>query len=403
MLVHYQPHKPVTLAVDASPYGLGAVISHEMDDSSDRPIAYASRTLTTAERNYSQLEKEALAIIFGIQKFHMYLYGRRFTLLTDNKPLSLILGPKKGIPVLAASRLQRWAIQLSAYQYDIKCRSSTKNGNADTLSRFPLPESKDDHSNVLFVEANEVNREQVNSLPFTPDKIAKASRDDPVLSRIIHFTVNGWPVKSDLTAEYEPYYKFKDEFTIEEGCLLRGIRVVIPRKFQENLLDELHENHPGIVKMKAVARMHMWWLNIDSDIEGKVKNCVPCQQNRSPMAKAPPNPWRWPSKPWQRIHIDYAGPFMNKMYLIVVDAHSKWIEVITMASTTSESTINALRYLFSSYGIVEEIVSDNGPQLCQVSFRTSLKLMGLNTFVLLRTTQVQTAKQNEQYAHSRLL
>lgn len=68
-LVHYQPHKPVTLAVDASPYGLGAVISQEMDDSSDRPIAYASRTLTAAERNYSQLEKEALAIIFGIQKF----------------------------------------------------------------------------------------------------------------------------------------------------------------------------------------------------------------------------------------------------------------------------------------------------------------------------------------------
>ena len=152
---------------------------------------------------------------------------------------------------------------------------------------------------------------------------------------------------------------------------------MIPRKFQESLLDELHENHPGIVKMKAVARMHMWWLNIDSDIEGKVKNCVPCQQNRSPMAKAPPTPWRWPSKPWQRIHIDYAGPFMNKMYLIVVDAHSKWIEVITMASTTSESTINALRYLFSSYGIVEEIVSDNGPQFVSSEFQNFVKTNGI--------------------------
>ena len=202
VLVHYQPGKPVTLAVDASPYGLGAVISHGMDDGSERPIEYASRTLTAAERNYSQIEKEAQAIIFGIQKFHMYLHGRRFTLLTDNKPLSLISGPKKGIPVLAASRLQRWAIQLSAYQYDIKYRSTTKNGNADTLSRFPLPETKDDSSNVLFVEANEVNKEQVNSLLVTPDKITKASRDDPALSRLIHFTVNGWPAKSDLSSEY---------------------------------------------------------------------------------------------------------------------------------------------------------------------------------------------------------
>ncbi|XP_045188111.1 uncharacterized protein K02A2.6-like [Mercenaria mercenaria] len=377
VLVHYQPEKSVTLAVDASPYGLGAVISHEMEDGLDRPIAYASRTLTTSERNYSQIEKEALAIIFGIQKFHQFLYARKFILLTDSKPLSLILGPKKGIPVLAASRLQRWAIQLSAYQYDIRYRSTTKNGNADTLSRFPLPETMEESNNVLFVEGSEVNKEQVNSLPVTPDKIAKASRDDPLLSRLIHFTVNGWPARSDLSAEYLPCYKFKDEFTTEEGCLLRGIRVVIPSAFQNRMLEQLHDNHPEIVKMKSLARMHMWWLNVDTDIECKVKNCVPCQQNRSPMAKTPPNPWRWPGKPWQRIHIDYAGPFMNKMYLIVVDAHSKWLEVITMASTTSESTINALRYLFSSYGLVEEIVSDNGPQFVSAEFQNFVKMNGI--------------------------
>ncbi|XP_053395713.1 uncharacterized protein K02A2.6-like [Mercenaria mercenaria] len=143
------------------------------------------------------------------------------------------------------------------------------------------------------------------------------------------------------------------------------------------MLEQLHDNHPGIVKMKSLARMHMWRLNVDTDIECKVKNCVPCQQNRSPMAKTPPNPWRCPGKPWQRIHIDYAGPFMNKMYLIVVDAHSKWLEVITMASTTSESTINALRYLFSSYGLVEEIVSDNGPQFVSAEFQNFVKMNGI--------------------------
>ena len=181
VLEHYQPDKPVTLAVDASPHGIGAVISHQLDND-DRPIAYASRTLTAAERNYSQIEKEALAIIFGVTKFHQFLFGRKYTLLTDHKPLTLILGPKKGIPVLAASRLQRWAIQLSAYQYDICFRSTTKNGNADTLSRFPLPETCNESESIFFVEANEMNREQENSLPITPDKIAKAKGGSSIIT-----------------------------------------------------------------------------------------------------------------------------------------------------------------------------------------------------------------------------
>ena len=105
VLVHYDLQKPVTLAVDASLRGLGAVLSHIIN-AEERPIAYASRSLTAAERNYSQLKWEGLAIIFGLRKFHQHIYGRRFTLIMGNKPLSHILGPKKGIPVLAASRLQ---------------------------------------------------------------------------------------------------------------------------------------------------------------------------------------------------------------------------------------------------------------------------------------------------------
>ena len=192
-------------------------------------------------------------IIFRITKFHQFLYGQKFTLLTDHKQLTLILGPKKGIPVLAASRLQRWAIQLSAYQYDISYRSMTKNRNADMLSRFPLPDTHNESESIFFIEANEINREQVNSLQITPDKIAKASRQDPVLSRIIHFTVNGWPEKSELNIDCEPYYKFRDEFTTEEGCLLRGIRVVIPSKFQDSLLDEYIK-----IILESLNRMHIW-------------------------------------------------------------------------------------------------------------------------------------------------
>ena len=113
VLVHYNPELPIKLAADASAYGVGAVISHTLPDGTERPIAFASRTLAPAEWNYAQLEKEALALVYGVRKFHSYLFGREFTLYTDHKPLLSILGSKKGIPSLAAARLQRWSVTLN--------------------------------------------------------------------------------------------------------------------------------------------------------------------------------------------------------------------------------------------------------------------------------------------------
>ena len=117
VLVHYDLTLPIRVSADASFHGLGAVISHMMPDKKEYPIAFASRTLTSSEKNYAQVEKEALALIFAVKKFHQYLYGRCFSLCTDHKPLLSILGPKKNIPSLAAARLQRWAILLSACTY----------------------------------------------------------------------------------------------------------------------------------------------------------------------------------------------------------------------------------------------------------------------------------------------
>ena len=168
VLAHYNPGLPLKLAADASSYGVGAVISHQYPDGSERPIAFASRTLMTSEKNYSQLEKEALAIIFGVKKFHQYLYGRQFMLLTDHKPLVTILGPKNMIPPLAAVRLQRWADILSAYQYVIQYKKTSDHANADGLSRLPLAkepgEERDAQSSCFYVG-------QIQALPVTSEQL----------------------------------------------------------------------------------------------------------------------------------------------------------------------------------------------------------------------------------------
>ncbi|OWF38171.1 Uncharacterized protein K02A2.6 [Mizuhopecten yessoensis] len=217
---------------------------------------------------------------------------------------------------------------------------------------------------------------QVNNLTVTASRIAAATKADPIRSRVMEFTRSGWPnvhSKDDL----QPYHRIREELTIEEGCLLRGIRVIIPERYQTDILDELHSNHPGIVRMKSLARLHAWWPNMDVDIERKVSACEACRKVLPNAPKSPANPGRWPSAPWSRIHIDFAGPFMDEMYMIVADAHSKWLDVIRMSSTTTTSSINALRYLFASYGLPKELVSDNGPQFTAAEFTTFLKENGV--------------------------
>ncbi|XP_039518223.1 uncharacterized protein K02A2.6-like [Pimephales promelas] len=317
VLTHFNPKLPLQLACDASPYGVGAVISHIMPSGEERPIAFASRTLNKAESKYAQIEREALGIIFGVRKFHQYLYGRQFILLTDHRPLTTILGPHTGIPSLAASRMQRWALLLSAHTYEIRYRKAEQHGNADGLSRLPLPvtcpESK--QKDIFYFE-------QVTVAPVTSTQVRRSTRKDPILSAVMEMVKDGHVPKD--TINLKPYLSRKNELSFHSGCLLWGQRVIIPPSLRKPVLQQLHVGHCGIVRMKEIARSYFWWPGLEGDIEGKAKSCPSCQQVRNDPQLAPLHPWDWPETPWQRVHVDFAGPIEGKMLLIAVDAHSKW-------------------------------------------------------------------------------
>ena len=136
-------------------------------------------------------------------------------------------------------------------------------------------------------------------------------------------------------------------------------------------------NHPGMVRMKSLTRLHVWWLSLDHDVEQTVQDCHACQANRCKSPEKVNNPWIWPTRPWQRIHVDFAGPFNGQMFLLVVDAKSKSIEVFPMSSTTASTTIRALRFLFVTHGLPEVIVSDNGPQFVAQEMKDFLKSSGI--------------------------
>ena len=143
------------------------------------------------------------------------------------------------------------------------------------------------------------------------------------------------------------------------------------------MLEELHDGHLGVVKMKALVRSYVWWPNISGQLEELAKACSWCQHNQKMPTKGPLHQWEWATTPWQHIHIDYGGPFQNSMFLVVVDAHSKWPDVVPVSSTTSSSTIEVLCDLFARFGIPEQIVSDNGAQFISEEFQAFVRSNGI--------------------------
>ncbi|XP_045537579.1 uncharacterized protein K02A2.6-like [Papilio machaon] len=362
-LAHYDSKKPLVVTCDASGRGIGGVLTQiDAGSGGERPVAYASRTLTDAEKNYSQIHREALAIIFCVNKFHQYLYGRHFTLRTDHKPLVSIFGPNTGIPAMVASRMQRWAIILSAYSFDIEYVRTDEN-SADGLSRLPIdckqseptpPEQTYLHciQDSLCLDYNEIKNETIR---------------DPILAKVLLYIRDGWPAHCELT-NMKPYWNRRNELYEELGCVMWGHRLVVPEKCKSKILKIIHEPHMGIVKSKALARSYVWWAGIDEAVERACRECEACAAQADAPPRQTPRMWPWPSRPWTRLHLDFLGPIGGKTFLVVVDAMSKWIEVFHMTGVSASYLIDRLNELFSRFGIPKQIVTDNGTQFASKEF-----------------------------------
>lgn len=372
-LVNYELHRELLLICDSSSYGVGAIIAHVMDDGTERPIMMASRTLQPHERKYGQIDKEALAIMFGLTKFNEFLAGRKFCIITDHKPLVGLFSPKKPIPDQISPRMLRWALKLSAYEYDIKYRPGKALGNADALSRWTVETTavvaEAPVREVLLLE------DRPGGWNLDASKISSETKRDTLLQKVLFHILHGWP-RSNGDPTLQPFWTRREALSHSKGCLLWCNRVIVPTSLQSEVLNLLHAPHAGIVQTKAYARGYVWWPGMDQQIEHRVLECEQCQSVRNNPPRDPQT-WITPGKAWSRLHVDFAGPFQGKTFLVLIDSYSKWFEAEIMPSMSSEAVIASLRKIFASQGLPDVLVSDNGRNFTSREFNTFLKNNGI--------------------------
>lgn len=360
VLIPFNQNYPIVLSTDASPVGLGAVLSHRLPNGSERPIAFLSRSLSATERNYSQIDKEALAIVWAVKRCFMYIYGTKFILVTDNKPLTQIFHPDKGLPTLTTTRMLHYALILAGFSFEVEYRTSEKNANADFCSRFPqqTPVSQPEMDVHQFHHL-----ETLEMLPVDYRTIKEETYKDPELLNIINEIRAG--SHNDLT------------LNLMNDIIMRGDRTYIPKSLRNSILGELHLGHLGSSKMKNLARSVVYWPNIDKDIENVTKECEACKK-KLPAPSKEWHPWEQASAPWCRIHLDFAT-YKNKLYLLIVDSYSKWLEVYPINSTSATNTIDILREVFARFGMPKMVISDNGPPFPSDELTNFLRKNGINT------------------------
>ena len=255
-------------------------------------------------------------------------------------------------------------LTLASYKYSLVFRTSTANGNADALSRLPFPQAP---KQVPIPPEVVLLMEHLEMAPVTAVDIKRETAQSPLLASILQKVLTGWTYDCDR-ADLKPFRSRRMELSAQQGCILWGSRVVVPASLRTATLQLLHDSNPGISRMKSLGRMFVWWPGFDQDVEEVVQQCATCQRSHVVPAQAPLHPWEWPAHPWSRLHVDYAGPYLGHRFL-GIDAHSKWLEVCPMTSTTAVAMVERLRSVFAQFGIPDMVVTDNRTNFVSAEFQ----------------------------------
>ena len=330
-----------------------------------QPVAFASRALTETETRYAQIEKELLAVVFGLEKFHQMTYGRPVHVQSDHKPLETIL--KKELHK-APIRLQRMMLRINKYNIDLKYYPGRKMYIADTLSRAFLRTEK---SEQAFSDFENVN--MVNHVPVSADRmkeIKKETEKDETLQILAKTIKEGWPNKySTVEKSIRKYFHIRDELVVESGLIYKGTRVIIPETLREDMKQRIHSSHLGQQACLRRARECIYWPNMNNDIIVFVAKCSVCRKYDFKQGKETLKPHKIPERPWEKVGVDLFS-LNDKNYLITVDYLSGFFEIDYLPDTKSITVVNKLKHQFARYGIPDVCFSDNGPQFTGEPFKT---------------------------------
>ena len=363
VLAHYDPNKESLISADSSSFGLGGLLRQKHGETW-KPVAFASRSLSDIECRYAQIEKEALAVTWACEKFANYLIGTSFHIEIDHKPLVSLLSTKNlsDIP----PRVQRFRMRLMRFHYTISHTSGKNLYSADTLSRTPLSHTEESYLD-LQLQTQALVDTVISGLPASHSRLDQVKYhydSDPICSSILKYC---WPEKSALNKTLQPYWAFRGEFTVQEGLLLKGIRLVIPEILHGEILEKIHEGHQGIVKCRERAKSSVWWLGLSTQLENMVKSYKKYIEQLKDHAE-PLKPIEFPTRPWQRIGADLFQ-LNGANYLLVVDYFSRYVEIAKLYSQTSGSIINHLKSIMARHGICEYFHSDGGAYFTSSAFK----------------------------------
>ena len=366
VLAYFDPSKELSIQCDASGQGLGAALLQE-----GRPLAYASRALSDTETRYATIEKEMLAIVFALEKWHQYTFGRPLTVYSDHKPLEAIM--KKPLD-RAPKRLQGMLVRALAYDIKVQYLKGNDMFLADTLSRASLP----------YISVNDQEEfEIINALKYLvmPDarirEIRQHTNDDLALQPLKQTIQEGWPDhQSALLPLVVPYFSIRDELAVTDGLVFRGERLVIPKSLRSQIKKDIHCCHQGIESCLRRAREHVFWPGMNKEVKEWIQTCEACREFEQTPCKETLISHEIPDSPWQKIATDLFT-FKNKEYLVTVCYRSNFWEVDRLYNTKSSTVIKKLKAHLARYGIPKQLVTDNGPQFVSDEFRKFTESWGI--------------------------